>query len=170
MYFFYLFLFFLGGQESLGGVGGTSRKERGRKERSNLHVARFFFIFFSFLFLHLFIYYLLFILIFILILILIFILSGVAAWLVINAMRSEKTQFQQLLIQNTSNIWRKNAFSTLLSNSKKEFRIGFGGEEEVREREKERERREKNDSFFFFFFRGIRERKRDKREKKEKKR
>lgn len=43
-------------------------------------------------------------------------LVDVAAWLVINSMRSERIQFNQLCIQNVSNVWRKNAFKTLLKN------------------------------------------------------
>jgi hypothetical protein len=44
------------------------------------------------------------------------VLVDVAAWLVINSMRSERIQFNQLCIQNVSNVWRKNAFKTLLKN------------------------------------------------------
>jgi hypothetical protein len=53
------------------------------------------------------------------------ILRGVAAWLVINAMRLEKVQFQQLLLQNTSNVWRKQAFSILLKSSRRDLGITF---------------------------------------------
>jgi len=41
-------------------------------------------------------------------------LIEVAAWLVINSMRSERIQFNQLCIQNVSNVWRKSAFKALL--------------------------------------------------------
>jgi len=44
-------------------------------------------------------------------------LKACAAWLVLNAMRSEKIQFQQLLIQNAANVWRKNAFHILMQAS-----------------------------------------------------
>ena len=93
-------------------------------------------------------------------------------------MRSEKTQFQQLLVQNTCNIWRKNAFATLLSSSKKEYGVGFGGEEEVNKRRGGMRRkagregapkRERN-SELTLIYRETRERKSDKRGKKEKKR
>jgi len=43
-------------------------------------------------------------------------LIEVAAWLVINSMRSERIQFNQLCIQNVSNVWRKSAFKHLLHN------------------------------------------------------
>lgn len=43
-------------------------------------------------------------------------LVDVAAWLVINSMHSERIQFNQLCIQNVSNVWRKKAFKTLLKN------------------------------------------------------
>eukprot|EP01087_Luapelamoeba_hula_P004848 TRINITY_DN1482_c0_g1_i1.p1 TRINITY_DN1482_c0_g1~~TRINITY_DN1482_c0_g1_i1.p1 ORF type:complete len:4317 (-),score=602.49 TRINITY_DN1482_c0_g1_i1:51-13001(-) len=45
-------------------------------------------------------------------------LVDVAAWLVINSMRSERIQFNQLCLQNVTNVWRKNAFKTLLKNHK----------------------------------------------------
>jgi len=41
-------------------------------------------------------------------------LCALCAWLVINAMRSEKLQFQALQMQNAANVWRKNAFQVLL--------------------------------------------------------
>ena len=40
----------------------------------------------------------------------------VVAWLVINSMRSERIQFNQLCIQSVGNVWRKNAFRLLLDN------------------------------------------------------
>jgi len=43
-------------------------------------------------------------------------LVNVTAWLVVNSMRSERIQFNQLCIQNVSNVWRKKAFKTLLAN------------------------------------------------------
>ncbi len=46
------------------------------------------------------------------------VLVDVAAWLVINSMRSERIQFNQLCIQNVSNVWRKNSFKTLLAHYK----------------------------------------------------
>ena len=41
-------------------------------------------------------------------------LSDVTAWLVINSMRTERVQFDQLCGQNLSNIWRQNAWNELL--------------------------------------------------------
>lgn len=46
------------------------------------------------------------------------ILRDVNAWLVINSMRSERVQFNQLCIQNVSNVWRKTAYNTLLAEHK----------------------------------------------------
>jgi len=43
-------------------------------------------------------------------------LVDVIAWLVINSMRAEQTQWSMLCIQNASNIFRKNALNTLLEN------------------------------------------------------
>ena len=54
------------------------------------------------------------------------ILKGVAAWLVINSMASDKIQFQQLLMQNAANVWRKNAFRVVLETSSF-HEIGGGG-------------------------------------------
>ena len=42
-------------------------------------------------------------------------LRDISAWLVLNAMKSERVQFDQLCIQNLSNVWRKNAWDELLS-------------------------------------------------------
>lgn len=42
------------------------------------------------------------------------VLTAVNAWLIINSMRSERVQFNQLCIQNVSNVWRKSAYSSLL--------------------------------------------------------
>jgi hypothetical protein len=39
----------------------------------------------------------------------------IAAWLVVNSMRSEQTQWNMLCVQNVSNIYRKNAFGNMLS-------------------------------------------------------
>ena len=41
-------------------------------------------------------------------------LEEVSAWLVVNSMRSEKVQFQMLCEQSIENVWRKQAFTTLL--------------------------------------------------------
>ena len=41
-------------------------------------------------------------------------LSDVTAWLVINSMRTERVQFDQLCAQNLANLWRQNAWNTLL--------------------------------------------------------
>lgn len=40
-------------------------------------------------------------------------LRDVMAWLVINACRSERLQYNQLQIQNVCNVWRRRAFDTL---------------------------------------------------------
>ena len=42
-------------------------------------------------------------------------LKDVAAWLVINSMRSEKVQYNLLCEQTVSNVWRKGAFRHLLT-------------------------------------------------------
>jgi hypothetical protein len=42
------------------------------------------------------------------------VLTAVSAWLVVNSMRSERVQFNQLCIQNVANVWRKSAYSSLL--------------------------------------------------------
>lgn len=42
------------------------------------------------------------------------VLTAVNAWLIINSMRSERVQFNQLCIQNVANVWRKTAYSSLL--------------------------------------------------------
>ena len=41
-------------------------------------------------------------------------LREISAWLNINAMRTERTQFDQLCAQNLANVWRQNAFSQLM--------------------------------------------------------
>lgn len=43
------------------------------------------------------------------------VLRDISAWLVINSMRSERVQFNQLCLQNVSNVYRKGAFSHLLA-------------------------------------------------------
>jgi thiol-disulfide isomerase/thioredoxin len=42
-------------------------------------------------------------------------LREISAWLVLNAMRSERVQFDQLCTQNMCNVWRKNAWCKLLA-------------------------------------------------------
>ena len=42
-------------------------------------------------------------------------LRDISAWLVLNAMRSERVQFDQLCTQNMCNVWRKNAWDELLA-------------------------------------------------------
>jgi len=42
------------------------------------------------------------------------VLVDINTWLVINSMRSERVQFNQLCIQNISNVWRKKAYQVLL--------------------------------------------------------
>ena len=41
-------------------------------------------------------------------------LRSISAWLVVNSMRTERVQFDQLQTQNLSNIWRQSAFETLI--------------------------------------------------------
>jgi len=41
-------------------------------------------------------------------------LQDITAWLVINSMRSERVQYNQLCIQNVHNVWRKNGFKHVL--------------------------------------------------------
>ena len=43
-------------------------------------------------------------------------LEEIAAWLVINSMRSERIQFNALALQNLANVWRKTAFKALMDN------------------------------------------------------
>jgi hypothetical protein len=40
-------------------------------------------------------------------------LQNVAYWLLINSMRTERIQYNQLCVQNVSNVWRKEAYKTL---------------------------------------------------------
>ena len=40
-------------------------------------------------------------------------LRNVASWLLLNGMRSERTQANMLLCQNTANVWKKRAYRTL---------------------------------------------------------
>ena len=42
------------------------------------------------------------------------VLVDINTWLVINSMRSERVQFNQLCIQNIANVWRKKAYQVLL--------------------------------------------------------
>jgi hypothetical protein len=46
------------------------------------------------------------------------VLCDVNAWLVINSMRSERVQFNQLCLQNVANVYRKGAFASLLDGHK----------------------------------------------------
>ncbi|MAT98943.1 MAG: hypothetical protein CL608_17505, partial [Anaerolineaceae bacterium] len=46
-------------------------------------------------------------------------LQNVTAWLVINSMRTERLQFDQLCHQNLSNLWRQNAFEQALAGHRK---------------------------------------------------
>jgi hypothetical protein len=43
------------------------------------------------------------------------VLVDINTWLVINSMRSERVQFNQLCIQNIANVWRKKAYQVLLT-------------------------------------------------------
>ncbi len=45
------------------------------------------------------------------------VLVDVSAWLVINSMRMERIQFNQLCLQNVANVYRKNAYKDLLVGS-----------------------------------------------------
>ena len=47
------------------------------------------------------------------------VLEQIVAWLVVNSMRSEQTQWSMLCIQNVSNIYRKTAFEVMLRSAKK---------------------------------------------------
>ena len=49
------------------------------------------------------------------------VLKQINAWLVVNSMRSERIQFNQLCLQNVSNIWKKQAFDVLLSRHSEMF-------------------------------------------------
>lgn len=40
-------------------------------------------------------------------------LQNVAYWLLINSMRTERIQYNQLCVQNVSNVWRKEAYKSL---------------------------------------------------------
>jgi hypothetical protein len=42
-------------------------------------------------------------------------LCNVSSWLILNGMRSERTQANMLLCQNTGNVWKKRAYRDLLS-------------------------------------------------------
>ena len=41
-------------------------------------------------------------------------LRDISAWLVINSMRTERTQFDQLQSQNLANLWRQSAYDVLI--------------------------------------------------------
>ena len=45
------------------------------------------------------------------------VLENVVAWLIVNSLRSEQTQWTMLCIQNISNLYRKNAFKCLHKNT-----------------------------------------------------
>eukprot|EP00435_Cladocopium_sp_Y103_P001719 s71_g1.t1 len=42
-------------------------------------------------------------------------LLAVAAWLLVNSIRTERIQFAMLQLQNLGNVWRRNAFKTVMS-------------------------------------------------------
>ena len=44
-------------------------------------------------------------------------LVEICAWLITNSMRTEQVQWNMLCIQNVANVYRKNAFQTLVSNT-----------------------------------------------------
>ena len=50
------------------------------------------------------------------------VLVDVSAWLLVNSIRSEHTQHNQLCLQSCANVWRKEAFS-ILSNCVDEFKV-----------------------------------------------
>ena len=54
-------------------------------------------------------------------------LKAIVAWLVTNSVRSEHIQAQQLLVQNVSNVWRKNAFRVLLGSEEDSAAAESGG-------------------------------------------
>jgi hypothetical protein len=45
-------------------------------------------------------------------------LKDISAWLVVNSMKTERVQYNQLCGQNLANIWRQNAFDELLAGYK----------------------------------------------------
>ena len=45
------------------------------------------------------------------------VLEDIVAWLIINSLRSEQTQWTMLCIQNIGNLYRKNAFKAILENT-----------------------------------------------------
>ena len=45
------------------------------------------------------------------------VLEAMVAWLVINSMRTEQTQWSMLCVQNVSNIYQKNAFASILAGA-----------------------------------------------------
>lgn len=47
------------------------------------------------------------------------VLEDIIAWLVINSLRSEQTQWTMLCLQNIGNFYRKNAFECLHEDSKR---------------------------------------------------
>ena len=54
-------------------------------------------------------------------------LRDVAAWLVINSMKSEKVQFNLLCEQSIGNVWRKHAYRTLLERRSEVGAAGNSG-------------------------------------------
>jgi len=58
------------------------------------------------------------------------VLQDINAWLVINSMRTERVQFNMLQVQNLTNIWKKNAYSTLLG-SFESFRLSENENDEI---------------------------------------
>lgn len=56
------------------------------------------------------------------------VLEDVVAWLIINSLRSEQTQWTMLCIQNISNLYRKNAFKTLLNSVNDIFNVSKSAE------------------------------------------
>ena len=54
-------------------------------------------------------------------------LRDVVAWLLINGMKSERTQANMLVCQNVANVWKKRAYRLLTKMSDKEL-LGNGGQ------------------------------------------
>lgn len=56
------------------------------------------------------------------------VLEDVVAWLVVNSLRSEQTQWTMLCIQNIGNLYRKNAFKCLHNHTQDFINIEGEGE------------------------------------------
>lgn len=52
-------------------------------------------------------------------------LLAVAAWLLVNSIRTERIQFAMLQLQNLANVWRRNAFQTVMTGFEQVTSEGF---------------------------------------------